>query len=302
MGLFDNISLSSKTGQAVFVQQAAAFAKLDLNTIFKQGIAAVVTIISESVTWFNSIFGINDLCSDQDRVLMERMVDQIPGMILVMVKMGYADSSLLDMYKDHPDGADYTGSRDTKHFCNDLIWPARELFTCLFGVRIFNSKYLDALEEGVNAYFAVDNGDLTIDMHRDAVNRAAYLKQTFFPNWTYNRQLWDLNKFQEYPLVRPVPDPNVVGKLYTGNILGIDVVNGYVIGDPIPELPTSADQPFTIDDFHHDITYPGTTVQQPGGASTGSPFDGILSFVKANPMETAAVAGLAVLALYDDDK
>ena len=308
MGLFDNIGQSRQTGQPTFVQEAVAFGKVDLNTIFKWGTVAAVTWISDAISYFRDVFGHKD-CNAQDAVLYERMRDQIPGMIIVLVKLGLEDHTMLDAYNDDPNRADYGGRPQGAFPCNDGINPARALFTTLFGVRIINSNYLDALDHDIDTYFNVDGGAQTIDIPREAVARAVRLKQQFFPISTYNSRLWDMNQFQANPLVAPIPDFRQVGKLYTGTIFGVDVVNGLVQGSPIPNLPTSTNTPFIETDPWHDIIYPkgnpGSTVT-PSTVPTGtqSTLDKIISFVKTNPkgaLSLGALAALAVNELSDDE-
>lgn len=309
MGLFDNIGQNRNTGQLTFVQEAKAFATLDLNTIFKEGTKALIDIIGNATAFFKDVFGSSD-CNDQDRVLYERMKDQLPGMIIVLVHLGWEDSTNLQAYNDQPQRADYGGRPKGAFPCNEGIGPARAIFTALFGVRILNSNYLDALENGSDAYYNVDGGALTYDIPREAVARAVRLKQQYFPNRSYNSWLWDLNKFQENPLVAPIPDPVKVGQLFTGNIFGVDVVRGYVQGSPIPDLPTSTTVPILVTDPYHDIIYPAGN---PGGSATttntaptpnGTLLDKFISFVKTNPIPSVAIAaavGFVALELDDDD-
>lgn len=286
MGLFDNIGQNKQTGQPSFVQEAIAFGKVDLNTIFKYATVAAITWISNAVKFFHDMFGSS--CNHDDNVLMERMVNQIPGMVLVAIKLGWVDSSFMQAYTDDPTRANYTSSRLNATQCSAMINPARLLFTVLFGVRIINNVYLDALQAGVNAYYQVDNGEKTADIPREAVARAVRLKQTYFPDWMYDTKQWDLNIFQENPLVAPIPDLQV-GKLFTGNIFGVDVVNGLVQGSPIPILPGNTGSSGTT------TTVPTTQAQ--------NLMDKIISFVKTNPkgaIGLGAVAALAINELSDD--
>lgn len=295
MGLFDNIGQDKTTGVKTFVQQAKAFGSLNLNYIFTEGTKAAISIVANAAKFFSDVFGKSE-CNDQDRVLYERMKDQLPGMIIVLVALGWEDSTNLQAYRDNPERADYGGRPHGAFPCNEGIHAARALFTTLFGVRILNSHALDALDVSVDAYYG--RGETT-DIPREAVVRAVKLKQTFFPNSTYNRKLWDLNIFQQFPLVKPIPDPVQVGKLYTGNIFGVEVKNGLVQGDPIPTLPTSADEPIIVRDPYHSIIYPNRPATQTGitpSAAGGSLLDKILSFAKTNPMKAALLAGALAIA------
>lgn len=305
MGLFDNIGQDRSTGQMTFVQQAKAFGTLNLNAIFVEGTKAAIDIVKNASEFFADVFGRSD-CNDQDRVLYERMKDQLPGMIIVLVKLGWEDSSNLNAFNDNPQRADYGGRPHGAFPCNQGIGPARALFTTLFGVRIINSNGLDALDQGVDAYYRLGE---TIDIPREAVVRAVRLKQTYFPNSTYNRQLWDLQKFQENPLVAPIPDPNVIGKLFTGNIFGVDVVNGLVQGDPIPNLPTDTRTPFDIRGPWGGIIYPAgnpnTAVINPTSnvpATTENFIDKIISFVKTSPLKALGAAGVVLYVAYELDQ
>lgn len=302
MGLFDNISQNRNTGHMTFTQQAAAFAKLDLNKIFTEGAKATIELLGNAVAFFSDVFG-SSSCNDQDRVLYERMKDQIPGMIIVLVNLGWEDGTLLDAFNDDPNRADYGGRPHGAFPCNQGIGPARQLFTVLFGVRIVNSKYLDALDYGVDAYYNVDGGVWTSDIPRNAVERAVHLKKNFFAISTYNRVLWDMNKFQEFPLVAPIPDPSPttgLGRLFSGNIFGVDVLNGYVQGDPIPDLPTSTTDPIIVTDPHSDIIYPDQPQQQSPTTSGPSGFlEKLVSFVKANPGVSLLVAAAVVYGIYE---
>lgn len=121
-------------------------------------------------------------------------------------------------YKDVPD---------------EVVPLARLVFTQLFGVRIETGEDLDALDSGVDAYYARGNKD---DIPRNAVERAVMLKQNYFPISTYNNSCWNLSYFDLYPLVAPIPEMNAdmtgngnINKLYSGPGLNDTIiVNGYV--------------------------------------------------------------------------
>jgi hypothetical protein len=117
---------------------------------------------------------------------------------------------------------------------DDSVPVARSIFTILFGVRINNSEDLDSLDHGVDAYYARPNKQ---DIPAEAVQRAVFLKQNFFPISTYNNTCWDLGIFEKYPLVAPIPEMNAdatkeemnVNKLYTGDLPGgARAVNGVI--------------------------------------------------------------------------
>lgn len=274
MGLFDNQSSDHTGTTQLFTQQAQAFAKLDLNTVFKMGGQAISTMIDDAVKTFKQLFGHSD-CNDQDRVLVERFIDQIPGMAILLSDLGYLDPSVGDQYRkweNDPAKIAYImeqmGRPRGPEPCNSLLGPARLIWTILFGVRITNSNFLDALDRGVDDYYnaAGNNGS---DIPRKAVERAVMLKQNFYPSSTYNKVQWDLNHFQDWPLVAPVPDPDNIGVLYSGQFMGVTVVNGRVIGDPIPDVQAYVNtiprvKPGTIIDLHNlpSLNLPGTGSQQ----------------------------------------
>lgn len=309
MGLFDKVSTDGTGSTAIFTQQAAAFAKMDLNSIFKMSVQGVTDLITNALNFFHDVFGHSD-CNDQDRVLVERMWDQIPGMALLLSDLGYLDSTIGDSFRKDPNNIyrfmSETGRPKGAEPCNSLLPVARTLLTILFGVRIVNSNFLDALDNSPDAYYSAGGGWVT-DIPRNAVERAVMLKQQFFPISTYNTKQWDMNKFQEFPLVAPVPDPLNVGKLYTGEFLGVNIVNGLVIGDPIPDVQQY------VDYFEAHPLRPGTTVPitdlppiptttgegsttAPGTQTTsGDVFNQVITWAKGHPLETVGI--IAVMAL-----
>lgn len=326
MGLFDKISTDGTGNIGVFTQQAKAFATLDLNSIIKMAGAGIVDLINNALKTFHALFDRSN-CNDQDRVLVERFTDQIPGMGELLSDLGYYDSSIGDEYRAHendPGGIAHImtemGRPHGAHPCNELIGPARLMFTILFGVRITNSNFLDALEQGVDAYYASGGWTLN-DIPRNAVERAVSLRQQFFPGWTYNNKQWDLNIFQNYPLVAPIPDPFTPGQLYTGEFMGVNVVNGMAIGDPIPDvqeyvslfdrlrkrgitlvqpgtykpIPISELPDFTKGSPTTTTTTPTptpttTTTTTTPASTTGS--GGLLTWAKAHPLETVGIIAL----------
>lgn len=288
MGLFDKVSTDGTGTTGVFTQQVAAFAKLDLNTIFKMGAAGIASLITYAVEFFSDVFG-KSHCNDQDRTLVERMSDQIPGMYALLSKQGFYDISLYNALQEDPNRIYKMmefGMTKGAEPCNSLIYPARLLFTILFGVRIINQHFLDGLQRGVTGYYDAA-GVWGTDIPTKAVERAVMLKQNFFPDTTYNRQQWDLNKFQDFPLVAPVPDPMNVGKFYTGEFLGIKIVNGYAVGDIIPDIEEL-------------LNPPNTSTGDPQFIDE-NPIEKLISYVKANPVPTLGLAGLLVLAYYEDE-
>lgn len=131
------------------------------------------------------------------------------------------------------DQLDPDGSPDSiKSFhdvTDDAVVNAINLFTILFGVRITTVEDLDALQMGSSAYYLRPDKQ---DIPADAVARAVYLKQTFFPDSLYNKVKWDANYFSQYPLVAPIPDPYQVGQLYSGVLPGgAMATNGVILVD-----------------------------------------------------------------------
>jgi hypothetical protein len=287
MGMFDKVSKDGTGNLSTTIASVVAFAKLDLNYAFKNAAVAMVGWVRYAIAMIKDVFDKKD-CNYQDSQLVERFQDQVPGMMYYLSKNGYTESEIAEEIDADP-AAIYIWMRFGRpkgaHPCNELIHLARLLFTILFGVRIINQHFLDALQRSADDYYAAA-GPWATDIPRNAVERAVFLKQQFFPDHMYNREQWDLNRFQEFPLVAPVPDPQIVGKLYTGEFLGITIIDGYAVGDIIPDIGT--DQ----------------TPDTPGGGTLTdeSPLDRIISFVKANPVPAALLAGGIILAYYEEDE
>lgn len=140
--------------------------------------------------------------------LGERFMDQIDP-------SGSANNAV--SYRDVPD---------------DVVENAMLIFTLLFGVRITTQEDLDALQVGRSAYYMRPDKN---DIPQAAVDRAVFLKQTYFPDSTYNVSKWDTDIFSQYPLVAPIPDPYHYGQLYTGPLPGGgNAKNGVIEIDEIP--------------------------------------------------------------------
>lgn len=177
------------------------------------------------------------------------------------------------------------------------VAQAQTLFTILFGVRITTSEDLDALDYGVQAYY--NRGEKN-DIPNEAVERAVYLKQHFYPISTYNNYKWDTIYFEQYPLVAAIPGLTE-GTLYNGDLPGGAVaVNGLI--------PINAQyilQQYPGSDFNQDtgtVTTPKGQVINPGSttpAAGSSWVDKAITYVQANPL--AGVAALAALGyLYEE--
>jgi hypothetical protein len=287
MGLFDKVNKDGTGSTGLMLQAVVAFAKFDLVAMFKLMVPGVVSLVTNSIAFFKDIFGHSD-CNDQDRTLVERYIEQIPGMAILLSDLGYLDHTIGESLREDPNRI-YSfiklGAPKGAEPCNSLLYSARLLFTILFGVRIINQHFLDGLQRGVSGYYEAA-GLWGTDIPLNAVERAVMLKQQFFPDYTYNTEQWDLNKFQEYPLVAPVPDPMEVGKYYTGEFLGIKIVDGYAIGDIIPDIGT--------DETPDTPTGGGTLTDE-------NPLDRLVSFVKANPVPALLIAAGLVMA-YDEDE
>lgn len=301
MGLFDAIGQDRNSGDFAFLREAKEFGTLDLNAIFKEATAATISWFTHAIEFFTQLFK-GTTCTIADGAMVERMIDQVPGMVLVAVKLGWLDPSFLDEYKKHPDRAEWISNARKYPFCTQAEDVARVFWTVLFGVRIGNDHYLNNLDVGVDAYYATDGYDNTNDIPREAVVRAVYLKQTFFPASTYNVKQWDMNQFQRHPLVKPIPDPFHNGKLFTGNIFGVQVVNGLLQGTAlVPVLPTNTN--FNIIDPYHAIIYAnqngsGTTATiQP--TAPGNLIDRAMAFIKSNPRTAVAAAAAAGFLIYE---
>lgn len=142
--------------------------------------------------------------------LGERLLDQIDP-------TGTANNAV--SYRDVPD---------------EVVENAMLLFTLFFGVRITTQEDLDALQIGSSAYYSRPDKK---DIPQHAVDRAVFLKQTYFPDSSYNVRKWDTDIFSQFPLVAPIPDPFHYGQLYTGPIPGGgNVTNGVVEIDEIPGI------------------------------------------------------------------
>jgi hypothetical protein len=108
---------------------------------------------------------------------------------------------------------------------DEMVDLAHSVFNQLFGVRITTSDDLDALDQGVAAYKAREAAKGISD---NAINRAVFLKQNFYPSSTYNNLVWDLKYFGLYPLVDKIPG-YTPGSLYSGKVVGgSTAINGVI--------------------------------------------------------------------------
>lgn len=175
---------------------------------------------------------------------------------------------------------------------DDMVEVAHTIFNQLFGVRINNDDDLGALDAGFDAYKA---RFVSAGISDDAIERAVFLKQNYYPASTYNNQCWDLRYFEIYPLVARIPDFEL-NKWYTGPVIGgVNAVDGL-----IPISATDVLDQYEGADFDPvtgNVTTADGTVITPGetvAAQTGSLLDQIMAKIKArDPMTIAITAGLA---------
>lgn len=125
-------------------------------------------------------------------------------------------AKLAERFNDQIAGNGDIGYRDAI-INEDFIKQSQLAFTILFGVRITTGEDLDALDSGSAAYYARPDKQ---DIPKEAVQRAVYLKQNYYPISSYNTGQWDLSYFARNPLVAPIPDPFRVGAKYNGPLPG----------------------------------------------------------------------------------
>ena len=171
---------------------------------------------------------------------------------------------------------------------DEMVDIAHRVMNQLFGVRLTVDDDLNALDYGVSAY---KDRTASQGISQDAIERAVFLKQHFYPISTYNRQPWDLRYFEMYPLVDRIPDYNP-GKWYNGPVIG----GGNAVEGLITISASSVLKQFAGSDFDPvtgNITTPGGEVITPGNdtVANGSPIDQLLAFAKANPVMSAIIGG-----------
>jgi hypothetical protein len=191
------------------------------------------------------------------------------------------------------------GNIGRQQVSDDMVVVAQSVFNQLFGVRLDTSEDLDALDYGVIAYRArpVSQG-----LSTDAIERAVYLKQHYYPIATYNNACWDLRYFEAFPLVDRIPD-HEIGKWYSGQVIGGAVaVNGL-----IPISASSVLRQYPGSDFDPNtgnITTPDGEVIAPGsGTNQGMEnlIDRLISFVKTNPIPSLGIVAALGLAYYESE-
>jgi len=162
-----------------------------------------------------------------------------------------------------------------------MVDLAHIVFNQLFGVRIATSDDLDALDYGFAAYRAREASRGISDQ---AINRAVFLKQRFYPSSTYNSKCWDLRYFEIYPLVGRIPDYEA-GKWFNGDVLG----GATAVDGLIPVSATDILDQYVGSKFDPNtgiVTTPDGTVINPGGSSGGgSALDDLVTRLKtADPI------------------
>ncbi len=179
------------------------------------------------------------------------------------------------------------GNITRQQVSDQMVDLAHTVFNQLFGVRIATSNDLDALDNGVAAY---RNQEASQGISTEAIERAVFLKQHYFPSSTYNTKCWDLRYFEIYPLVDRIPayEP---GKWYTGAVIGgSNAVEGVI--------PVSADDILdqyigaNFDPATGTTTLPDGTVLR-AGESNVTMLDKIISYAKENPVIVVGIAAAA---------
>jgi hypothetical protein len=148
------------------------------------------------------------------------------------------------------------GNVSRAQISDEMVPVAWQVLTTLFGVLIRTSEDLDALDHGVDAYYA---RPFKKWQPLEAVQRAVFLKQNFYPISTYNTSCWDLKYFEKYPLVAPIPDASIDNgspAYYSGDLPGgAKAVNGVIPADAQAILKQYIGA--TIDEQTGEITTPG---------------------------------------------
>lgn len=210
----------------------------------------------------------------------------------------------------HTSGAYVLGERvNDQLYCNgnigrsqvsdDMVVVARSVLNQLFGVRLDTSEDLDSLDYGVIAY---QNRPVSQGLSLDAIERAVYLKQRYYPIATYNNACWDLRYFEVFPLVDRIPD-HEIGKWYSGPVIG----GAVAVDGLIPISAASVLRQYPGADFDPNTGNVTTTdgeIITPGGGSsnqTENLIDKIISFVKANPVPVLGIAAAIGLVYYEEE-
>lgn len=135
-------------------------------------------------------------------------------------------------------------TRDADVVGDATVQTAITVFSTGFGVPIESYEDILNLQKGADAYIARYTrwGARPETISRPAVERAVRLRRSFFPEQlegNYRKpggppQKWDMNKFNDIPLVAPIPDfnrptPEMWLHTYTGPIPGGEVRDGIVV-------------------------------------------------------------------------
>lgn len=175
---------------------------------------------------------------------------------------------------------------------DEMVDIAHRVMNQLFGVRLATDEDLNALDSGVTAYKsrAASQG-----ISQDAIERAVFLKQHFFPIATYNRQPWDLRYFELYPLVDRIPDYEL-NKWYTGPVIGgANAVDGLIplsAQNVIRQIPGGDFDPNTgnITTPTGEVITPGSGSGSGSGVTSNNPLDTLVNLAKENPLIVALAA------------
>lgn len=268
MGLFDNQAASSGV--------STSFNETIGNAI--QQNLSLTGIFGSLLKGFKELIGGDPFNKNEER-LRERFLENIPGMMQwaldnVIGNGLFQKDRIKQVMQARPNDwwkSDLLGASSLVRSDDATLIPlARQFFTTLFGVRIIDDKYLNALDVSPAEYYKLD---YTSDIPLNSVERAVYLKQNFYPQSTYNNTQWDLSHFQDYPLVAPVPNAEKAGQTFTGNFMGFDIKNGI-----LQSAPALADNGKEIVD-----------------QTSGSKVLDLLNDAKANPAKTLMIVGGIIL-------
>ncbi len=183
-----------------------------------------------------------------------------------------------------------------KQVSDEMVDLAHTIFNQLFGVRIQTAEDLDALDLGWNMYTQRPASQGVSD---EAIDRAVWLKQNFYPINTYNRQCWDLSHFEQTPLVDRIPSYEI-GKWYTGPLLG----GGYAVEGLIPVSAQAILRQYPGGDFNPQtgtVTDASGHLITPGGGNQANQnfFTKMINAAKANPLKAGLVIAAAIYTYFE---
>jgi len=182
---------------------------------------------------------------------------------------------------------------------DDMVAQAQTFFTIVFGVRITTGQDLDALDYGPQTYYNRGEKD---DVPYEAVERAVYLKQHYYPISTYNQVKWETKWFEVYPLVAAIPGTDQ-GALYTGPLPGgASAINGLIPVDAaslLKQFPNAKFDPVTGDTTTAagEVIHPTDTT----AATAGGIVDKLKAAFKANPAAGILTIGALAYIVMEGD-